>query len=226
MGKERIIITGSEGIVGAAVSPYMEKPYEIQKLSLRFGHDLTNEEFVKDYFSKNKAEYLVNCFGLDDPINTTKQQETLFDVTLESINKYLLVNAVALFSACREFARNDEAKGIVNISSIYGLVSPMPSLYENTEKHIGYSLSKAAVIQLTKHLATHLAPRIRVNCIVVGGVEHDQSNDFKTKYSEHVPMKRMMKKDEIYGLIEYLCSDKSTYVTGAIINIDGGWTAW
>ncbi|MFC1986968.1 SDR family oxidoreductase [Chloroflexota bacterium] len=226
MGKERMIITGSEGIVGAAVYPYMEKYYDVQKLSLRFGHDLTDEGFVKDYFSQNKAEYLVNCFGFDDPVNATKQSETLFDVTLDSINKYLLVNVVTLFSACREFARNNGAKGIVNISSIYGVVSPRPSLYENTEKHIGYSLAKASVIQLTRHLATHLAPRIRVNCLVLGGVEHNQSDSFKAKYSEHVPMKRMMKKEEIYGLIEYLCSEKSTYVTGSIINIDGGWTAW
>jgi len=226
MAKERMIITGSEGIIGSAVSPYIEKSYDIQKLSLRFGHDFTNEEFVKDYFSKNKAEYLVNCFGFDDPINANKENETLFDVTLESIKEYLLVNVVALFSVCREFVKNDEAKGIVNISSIYGVVSPIPSLYENTEKHIGYSLSKAAVIQLTRHLSTHFAPRIRVNCIVLGGVEHDQNNEFKIKYSEHVPMKRMMKKDEIHGLIEYLCSDKSTYMTGSIINIEGGWTAW
>jgi NAD(P)-dependent dehydrogenase (short-subunit alcohol dehydrogenase family) len=203
MGKARMIITGSEGVVGTAVCPHLGKSYDIQKLSLRFGHDLTNEEFVKDYFCKNKAEYLVNCFGFDDPIDAAKQRETLFDVSLESLNRYLVVNVVALFSVCREFARNKEAKGIVNISSIYGVVSP-----------------------LTKHLATHLAPRIRVNCAVLGGIEHNQSDSFKAKYSEHVPMKRMMKKDEIHGLIEYLCSDKSTYMTGSIINIDGGWTTW
>lgn len=226
MKMDRVIITGSEGIVGASVYPYMEKCYDVRRLSLRFGQDLTNEGFVKEYFSKNKAEYLVNCFGYDDPIDDTRQSETLFDVTLESINKYLLVNVTALFSVCREFARNNEAKGIVNISSIYGVVSPRPSLYEHTEKHIGYSMAKASVIQITRHLAVHLAPRIRVNCIVLGGVENKQGENFKTKYSENVPMKRMMRKEEIHGLIEYLCSDKSTYMTGSIIHSDGGWTAW
>ena len=226
MVKRRMIITGSEGIIGSSVYPYMEKLYDVHKLSLRFGHDLTDEGFVKSYFSKNKAEYLVNCFGFDDHINETKENETLFNVTLDSINKYLSVNVVALFSACREFARNEEAIGIVNISSIYGVVSPLPSLYKNTEKHVGYSLSKAAVIQLTKHLATHLAPRIKVNCIVLGGVDHDQDDEFKRKYSQHVPLKRMMRKDEIHGLIEYLCSDKSQYMTGSVIHSDGGWTAW
>lgn len=226
MKKERMIITGSEGILGSAVSSYMENLFEIQKLSLRFGHDLTNEEFVREWFSKNKAEYLVNCFALNNHVIADKTNETLFDVTLDSINKYLLVNVVALFSVCREFAKNDEAKGVVNISSVYGVVSPIPSLYKGSEKHIGYSLSKAAVIQLTRHLATHLAPRIRVNCIAPGGVEHNQNSEFKAKYNDHVPMKRMMKRDEINGLIEYLCSDKSKYMTGSIINIDGGWTCW
>lgn len=204
----------------------MEKSYNIQKLSLRFGNDLTDEEFVKDYFSKNKADYLVNCFGFNDHIDVTKRSETLFDVSLESVNKYLFVNVVALFSVCREFAKNDEAKGIVNISSVYSMVSPRPSLYKNTEKHIGYSISKAAVNQLTKHLATHLAPRVRVNCVVIGGIEDKGITKFAEEYSKHVPMGRMMRRNEIIGLIEYLCSDKSTYTTGSIITVDGGWTAW
>jgi len=204
----------------------LEKSYNIQKLSLRFGNDLTDEEFVKDYFSKNKADYLVNCFGFNDHIDVTKRSETLFDVSLESVNKYLFVNVVALFSVCREFAKNDEAKGIVNISSVYSMVSPRPSLYKNTEKHIGYSISKAAVNQLTKHLATHLAPRVRVNCVVIGGIEDKGITKFAEEYSKHVPMGRMMRRNEIIGLIEYLCSDKSTYTTGSIITVDGGWTAW
>ena len=226
MKKERVIITGSEGIVGSEVSKCLKKSYDIQRLSLRFGDDFTNEEFVKNYFSQNKAEYLVNCFGYNDHIDVTKKPETLFDVSLESVNRYLSVNVTSLLSVCREFAKNDEAKGIVNFSSVYSLVSPMPSLYKNTEKHIGYSISKAAVNQLTKHLATHLAPRIRVNCIVLGGIETDQITEFAESYSKHVPMGRMMKKNELIGLIEYLCSNKSTYTTGSIIIVDGGWTTW
>lgn len=224
--KERMIITGSEGVLGSAVSPYMEDRYTTQKLSLRFGHDLTNEQFVKRYFAENKAEYLVNCFGYNDHIGVGRKEETLFDIDLDSIEKYFLVNVIALFSVCREFVRNKEAKSIVNISSIYGVVSPIPALYKNSEKHIGYSLSKAAVIQLTKHLATHLAPRVRVNCITLGGIESTQDNDFKKRYSNHTPMGRMMKSNEINGIIECLCSDKSSYMTGANINVDGGWTAW
>lgn len=225
MVKEKVIITGSEGIVGSAVPAYLSNSYDLEKVSLRFGQDLTDESFVKDYFKKTKAEYLVNCFGFDDHIDANKKNETLFDVSLDSIKKYLSLNVVALLSVCREFAKSRVTKGIVNISSIYGMVSPLPSLYNDTQKHIGYSVSKGAVIQLTRHLAVHLAPRIRVNCIILGGVLDKQSNEFKERYSEFTPLKRMMDKNEVGGLVEYLCSDKSTYMTGAMIPLDGGWTA-
>ena len=225
--KEKVIIVGSEGLVGSELSNYLKNSYDIKKASLRFGHDFTDESFVENYFSKNKAQYLINCFGYNDHVDNSKKSETLFNVSLNSIEKYLTVNVVALFSACREFARHSESKGIINLSSIYSMVSPLPELYDNSEKHIGYSISKAAVNQMTKHLSTHLAPKVRVNCVVLGGIEAKyQKSKFINKYSKKVPMGRMMQVHEIGGIIEYLCSDKSTYTTGSIINVDGGWTAW
>ncbi len=226
MTKARVIITGSEGLIGSEVSAHMEKGFDVIRLSRSLGHDLTDEGFVKAFFLENKAGYLVNCFALNDHVGTERAEEQLFDVSLESVREYLNVNVVALFSVCREFAAADEASGIVNIASIYGQLSPVPSLYGSSEKHIGYGLSKAAVIQLTRHLGAHLAPRVRVNCIVPGGVEHEQGADFKERYNDRVPMKRMMKKDELNGLIEYLCSEESSYMTGSVLNIDGGWSCW
>lgn len=227
MKKEKVIITGSEGVVGIELSNYLNNSFDIKKTSLRYGDDLTDEDFVKRYFSKNKAQYLINCFGYNDHVDDSKRSQTLFDVSLNSFEKYLSINVVALFSVCREFAKQNESKGIINLSSIYSMVSPLPKLYDNSEKHIGYSVSKAAVNQLTKHLSTHLAPKIRVNCVVLGGIEtKHQKSKFKSKYSENVPMGRMMRVDEIGGIIEYLCSERSTYTTGSIINLDGGWTAW
>ena len=79
---------------------------------------------------------------------------------------------------------------------------------------------------MTKFLATHLAPNIRVNCVAPGGAEFDQDDEFIKKYSTLTPMKRMMKTDELDGIIEYLCTEKSSYVTGSVFVIDGGWTAW
>ena len=62
--------------------------------------------------------------------------------------------------------------------------------------------------------------------MVLGGIEDEQKTEFAENYSKHVPMGRMMNRNELIGLIEYLCSDKSTYTTGSIITVDGGWTIW
>ena len=99
-------------------------------------------------------------------------------------------------------------------------------MYDGAHKHIAYSVAKAVVINLTKFLATHLAPNIRVNCVAPGGVEHDQDDEFKKKYSKLTPLGRMMRKDELNGIIEFLCSNKSSYMTGSTIILDGGWTTW
>jgi len=99
-------------------------------------------------------------------------------------------------------------------------------MYIDGEKHIGYGVSKAGVIQLTKHLAVHLAPDIRVNCVVPGGVKFEQDENFIKRYSKYTPMGRMMNVNELTGILDFLCSEKSTYITGENIKVDGGWTAW
>lgn len=228
MIKPKILITGSRGVLGTAITTYFKSrgSFEVLELSRSIGHDLTDETVVKEYFRQNSPDYLVNLFAANDPVTHGQERTTLFDVSLESFRKFIDVNVTALFSVCREFARNDTAKAIVNFSSIYGVVSPLPTLYAGDEKHIGYSTSKGAVIQLSRHLAVHLAPRIRVNTIVLGGVEDAQGEDFIAQYSSHTPLKRMMQKDELNKLLEHLCSNDSSYMTGATITVDGGWTAW
>ena len=99
-------------------------------------------------------------------------------------------------------------------------------MYENSQKDVAYGVSKESVINLTKYLAIHLAPKIRVNCIVPGGIQNNQNKKFISKYSELTPMKRMMKRTELNGLIDYLCSENSSYVTGSVLVCDGGYTSW
>ncbi len=226
LDKKKIIITGSEGLIGSELAEYLSKDFQVLKLDLQLGHDLTDELFVKDWFRKNSADYLVNCFAMNDHVEKNQKRGTLFDITLESFSKILQVNLVSLFSVCREFARNNTYGSIINFSASTGIVSARPDLYDGAHKHAAYSISKAGVINLTKFLATHLAPNIRVNCVAPGGVEHNQDDDFIKKYSKLTPLGRMMRKDELNGIIEFLCSDKSSYMTGSTIVLDGGWTTW
>ena len=236
----RVLITGSKGLIGTELTKYFKKTHKIYELDLQLGHDLTDELFVKEWFSQNEAKYLVNCFAINDHIkknrsrdnlstriNKKKQKNDIFNVSLNSIVEYFNVNVLALFSVCREFAKNSKAISITNFASTYAQVSPIPDMYQHGEKHIGYSISKGAILQLTRHLAIHLSSsNIRVNCVVPGGIEFQPSNNFVSKYNKRVPIGRMMKKHELNGLISYLCSEESSYMTGSMINIDGGWTAW
>ena len=222
----KIIVTGSEGLLGKEISQYLEKKNEVIKVDLQLGHELTNEEFVKEFFKENKSDCLVNCFAFNDHVKKGEKRGTIFDLTLESFNEFLEVNLTALFSVCRQYAQNNEMGSIVNFSATTGIVSARPDIYDGSHKHPAYSISKAGVINLTKFLATHLAPNIRVNCIAPGGVRFDQDEEFIQKYSKLTPMNRMMEKNELNELVEFLCSSGSSYMTGSTIVVDGGWTSW
>ena len=222
----KIIITGSEGLIGKELVNHLQKNHQILKLDLSLGHDLTDEKFVKSWFKKNKANSLINCFAMNDHVDDKRKKQTLFNIPLDSFSNYLNVNLIALFSVCREFARNNKKGSIVNFSATTGIVSARPDLYNGSHKHIGYSVSKAGVINLTKYLETHLGTSIRVNCVAPVCVKFKQDSNFIKKYSKHTPLGRMMKKNELNSLIEFLSSENSSYVTGAVMVIDGGWTIW
>lgn len=117
---------------------------------------------------------------------------------------------------------------IVNISSIYGAVGPDPKLYRGTsiinEAH--YAASKGGIIQLTRYLATTLAPEVRVNCIAPGGLLAEQPDIFQERYTGRTPLGRMAKQEDLKGAMGFLASDLSLYMTGQTLFVDGGWTAW
>lgn len=221
-----IILTGSEGLVGKTLSEhFINKGYSVACLDLKLGHDLTDEDFVKEWFKANPAKSLVNAFALNDHIDTSNRENGFREVALDGFNKMLQLNLTSLFSVCRQYIICNDSGNIVNFSSIYGVVSPEPKLYERSEKDISYGISKAGVLQLSRHLAVHAAPSFRVNSIILGGIEHEQSSDFIAGYSERTPLGRMANRSEVNGLVEFLISKESSYCTGATFTVDGGWTA-
>ena len=221
-----VVITGSEGIIGKTLSEYfINKGYSVSCLDLQLGHDLTDEGFVKDWFKNNPAKALINAFALNDHINLSERKTGFREAALEDFNRMLTVNLTSLFSVCRQYIIANNSGNIVNFSSIYGVVSPEPKLYAGSEKDISYGISKAGVLQLSRHLAVHAAPSFRVNSIVLGGIEHEQGTDFIAGYSKRAPLGRMAKRTEVNGLAEFLISEESSYCTGATFTLDGGWTA-
>jgi len=118
---------------------------------------------------------------------------------------------------------------IVNISSTYGNVSPNKSIYGNSgiNSPVAYASSKAGLINLSRYMATHLADKnIRVNTLSPGGVFNNQAEGFLKNYTSLTPLKRMATPKDYQGAILFLLSGASSYMTGANLVVDGGWTAW
>ncbi|MBP7687328.1 MAG: SDR family oxidoreductase [Thermoflexales bacterium] len=145
--------------------------------------------------------------------------------------KALEVNLTApfvLIQACTEALMASGHGSIINVGSIYGVVGPNMNLYKGTAmgNPAAYGASKGGLMQLTRWLATNLAPAIRVNAITPGGVWRNQAEAFVERYTALTPLGRMAVEDDFKGAVAYLASDLSAYVTGHNLIIDGGWTTW
>ena len=143
----------------------------------------------------------------------------------------LEVNLTAVFDLTKglvDLLKRNEKGNIVNIASIYGFNGTDYGLYEDTNmgSPAAYSISKGGLIQMTRWLATTLAPAIRVNTISPGGVFRNQPEVFVKRYESRTPLARMATEDDFRGAIAYLASDLLLYVTGQNLIVDGGWSAW
>jgi NAD(P)-dependent dehydrogenase (short-subunit alcohol dehydrogenase family) len=181
---------------------------------------------------------LVNNAGLDSPPDAPAEEVGPFETYPEdSFDAVMDVNVKGAFLACQVVggAMAREGRGsIVNVSSIYGLLSPVQDLYafrrergETFVKPVAYSVSKSAILNLTRYLATYWATSgVRVNTLTLAGVWNDQPAEFVDAYTARVPMGRMLQAEEALGAVVFLASDASSYVTGANLVVDGGWSAW
>lgn len=151
--------------------------------------------------------------------------------TLDTWRRAMEVNLTAAFHLCQAFTpdlKAAEGGNIINIASIYGEYGPDWRLYDGTAmgNPAAYGASKGGLIQLTRWLATTIAPDVRVNAISPGGIFRNQPEVFVKAYMDRTPLKRMATEDDFRGAIAYLTSDLSRYVTGQIMRVDGGWGVW
>lgn len=207
-----------------------------------FGCDVSDQDSVDACI----GEVLVH-FGRIDVLHNNAATKTadvraffapFEDYSLDTWKEVMSVNIDGMFlmakAVGRQMIRQGNGGSIVQTASIYGLVGPDSRIYEGSEYLGGpintpavYAASKAAVVGLTRWLATHWAKSgIRVNCLVPGGVSSGQNSAFSELYSSRVPLGRMARSDEMVPALLYLASDASSYVTGQVLAVDGGWTCW
>jgi len=148
----------------------------------------------------------------------------------------LPISLTGAFVASREVGKVMSRQGsgsIIQFSSMYGKVSPDPNMYPENQpiNPLAYGVAKAGILQMVRYQAVQLAERgVRVNAIVPGPFpipdKHGVNPVFMARLTAKVPMKRVGAPHEIVGPVVFLASDAASYITGAEIVVDGGWTAW
>ncbi len=187
---------------------------------------------------------LVNNAGLGSPPHAPAAENGPFEDYPESSWDIMLDSHLkGAFLVSQEFIRRFKAArtdapqltgSVINVSSTYGVVAPDQSVYEYRRrggaayyKPIGYSVAKSGVLNFTRWLAEYCAPfGVRVNTLVPGGVqEAEHAPEFVAEYVKRTPLGRMAQDDDYNGAVLFLASRASAYMTGAMLVVDGGWTA-
>ncbi len=205
--------------------------------------DVTDPESVKTAFSAavksfGSMDILVNSAAINpsfDKDERGKHGSAFEDYPLQAWQQSLDVNLSGVFLCSQVAVRQmlkQESGVIVNICSTYGLVGPDQRIYQREGqpsefKPVDYSVTKAGILGFTRYLAACYGEKnIRVNALTPGGVANEQDAEFQKAYSARAILGRMANKDEMNAAILFLTSDASSYMTGANLVVDGGWTAW
>lgn len=180
---------------------------------------------------------LINNAAIDSPPSAPAAENGPFeDYPDDSWDRVMDVNVKGVYLSCKVFGAAMASAGrgsIINVSSIYGVVSPDQGLYEYRRqrgeifyKPVAYSVSKSALLNLTRYLAVYWAKKnVRVNSLVIAGVFANQEQAFLDAYCGRIPTGRMARADEYNGAVLFLASPASSYMTGSTLTVDGGWTA-
>ena len=234
-----IIVTGGSGLIGKSIVNEIKLEGGIAiNLDFNIKTDIQNHSYFFDVTDKNLVmdleKILLNYKKIDGLVNaaypkTKDWGEKLENVSKESfqINVDWQMNSVfSIVKTVVEKMKNNKGS-IVSLASIYGSVGNDFNLYQNTNLNppVAYSAIKGGLINMNRYLASYFAKNnIRFNCVSPGGIFNNQNMNFVENYNRKVPMGRMGLPEDISPTVVFLLSNKSSYITGQNITIDGGWT--
>jgi NAD(P)-dependent dehydrogenase (short-subunit alcohol dehydrogenase family) len=207
--------------------------------------DITRPEQVQALLERvlsalGRVDILINNAANNPQVESrvAVQWSRLEDLSLERWELDLAVGLTGAF-LCSQIIGGEMARRgrgvIINVASDLALIAPDQRIYrqeglrdeEQPVKPVTYSVVKTGLIGLTRYLATYWADvGVRVNALSPGGVYNGQPKAFVEQLTERIPLGRMADLDEYQGAMVFLCSDASSYMTGANLVIDGGHTAW
>ena len=196
--------------------------------------DMADFERVRTFFAgRERLDVLVNNAIAMTPKPFAKLEPEDFAATYASSVTAAFEAVRAALPALRKAVTAAGEARVVNVASMYGVVSPDKRIYAKPEQAspFHYGPAKAAVLQLTRHLAAELGPeKIRVNALVPGPFPRPQVSADDPAFAERLAGRTMLGRlgqaPEIAGPLLFLASAASSYVTGASLAVDGGWTAW
>ena len=237
-----IILTGGSGFLGSQFKRHLTSrgaKVVIFDNQAKNPVDITNQKDVKKAVDKTWKDYkridglvhvaAINAVpGSETSKNFWKPYEKY---PLELWKKELDVNLTAahiVTQAVAPIMMKQKSGSIVFLASDLAVIAPNNSIYQKGNfKDIAYVASKTGLLGLMRSWASYLGKdNVRVNAAVPGGMYNGQAQDFVKKNSALNMLGRMAKKDEYNGVIQFLLSDASSYMTGASLIIDGGRTAW
>lgn len=249
--KLNYLVTGSSGQLGSYLTRHLvsqghkvfgidiSTPTSETQLSSFFQVDFRDVHAIE----AGMNEILKKMGNLDCLINLVAARpmgnfQPTVDYSFATWSEILQVNLSSIFLVCKSaYPHLTQSKNasIINFSSIYGIRGYKKHLYGPDAYHmlsgqhfntpVSYSVTKSAIVALTRHLAIEWADfGIRVNAIAPGGIEKDQSEGFVSRYIELTPMGRMGKPSDLAAAVEFLSNKGSDYITGVTLPIDGGWS--
>jgi NAD(P)-dependent dehydrogenase (short-subunit alcohol dehydrogenase family) len=188
------------------------------------------------------VDVLVNNAAIDPKVTSTPGMthgSRLEAFRLEQWNREIAVGLTGALLCAQTFgaAMAERRAGVIlNIASDLGVIAPDQRLYRRADaaseaeqpvKPVTYSVIKHGLVGLTKYLATYWADRnVRVNALSPGGVYNNQDPAFVARLTNLIPMGRMADRTDYRGIVQFLCSDASRYMTGQNVVIDGGRSVW